>query len=65
MSLLDGAIQHTVFSVACNSDSKIPAALQLETTVVRTQTHRLDAYKFPMFSVGWTWQGFCSDLDPC
>ena len=33
--------------------------------VVRTQRHRLDADKFPMFSVGWNWQGFCRDLDPC
>ena len=22
------------------------------------------ADKFSMFSVGWTWQGFCRDLDP-
>ena len=33
-------------------------------TVVRTQRHRLDADKFPMFSVGWTWNGFCRDSDP-
>ena len=25
--------------------------------------HRLDADKFPTFSVGWTWQGFCQDFD--
>ena len=30
-----------------------------------TQRHRLDADKFPMFSVRWTWQGFWRDLDPC
>ena len=34
-------------------------------TVVRTQRHRVDADKFPIFSVGWTCQGFCRDLDPC
>ena len=34
--------------------------------VVRTQKHRLDADDtFPILSVGWTWQGFCRDLDPC
>ena len=34
----------------------ILAALQtVETTVVGTQRHRLDADKVPMFSVGWTW----------
>ena len=46
--------------------SIVPAA-SLE-TVVRTQRHRwhrLDADKFPMFSVGWRWQGFCRDLDRC
>ena len=43
-----------MFSVACinrdNSDSEILAALQTVETVVRTQIHRLDADKFPMFS---------------
>ena len=36
-------------------------------TVVRNQIHHhhLDADMFPMFSVGWTWQGFCRGLDPC
>ena len=33
-------------------------------TIVHTQRHRL-ADKFPMFSVGWTRQGFCRDLVPC
>ena len=61
------AAHQTVFSVACSSDSEtiILAALQTVETVVRTQRHRLDAEKFLMFSVGWTWQGFCRDLDPC
>ena len=30
-----------------------------------TRRHRLDADKFPMFSVGWTWQEFCRDLNSC
>ena len=55
----------TVISIACNSDCEILAALQTVETVVRTQRHRLDADKFPMFSVGWTWQGYCRDLDRC
>ena len=32
-------------------------------TVARTQRHRLDAVKFPMFSDDWTWQGVCHDLN--
>ena len=40
--------------IACNSDYGILAALQTVGTGVRTQRHRLDAVKFPMFSVGWT-----------
>ena len=60
------AAHRTVMSVACNSDYEILAALQtLVETVGRTQRHRLHADKFPMFSVGWTWQGFCRDLHPC
>ena len=46
------------------SDSEILAALQTVETVFRTQRHRLDADKFPIFSAGWTWHGFCRDLDP-
>ena len=68
MTLLDGHISvKTVSSAACNSDFEIPAALQTveSVLVVRTQRHGLDVDKFPMFSVGWTWQGFCRDLDPC
>ena len=42
----------TVFSVACNSDSEMLAALQTKETVVRTQRHRLDGDKFPTLSVG-------------
>ena len=57
------AAHNTVFSVACNSDSDIMAALQ--ETVDHTQRHRLDADKFPMFSVGWISQRFCPNLDPC
>ena len=26
---------------------------------------RCASFEFPMFSVGWTWQGFCRDSDPC
>ena len=37
------------FSVACNSDSEIMAALQTVETLVRTQRNRLDVDKFPMF----------------
>ena len=49
---------HVIFPVACinSSDSAILAALQtvlIVDHVVRTQRHRLDADKFPMFSVGW------------
>ena len=53
-----------VFSVACNSDSEMLAALQTVETVIRTQKPRVDAGTFPMFSVGWNWQGFCRDLEP-
>ena len=67
MTLLVGQHMRQVFSVliACinNSDYEILAALQTVETVVRTQRYRLDVDKFPMFSVGWTWQ--CRDLDPC
>ena len=52
------------FSVSFNSDSEILTALQAVETVVRTQRHRLDADTFLMFSVRWTWQGFCRELDP-
>ena len=55
----------TVFSVACNSDSEILVSLQRVEPVVRTQRHRLDAYKVPVFSGGRTWQGFVPDLDSC
>ena len=41
------AAHDTVLSTACNSDYEILAALQtLETIVVRTQRHRIDAGKF-------------------
>ena len=63
------AAHQAISSVAINSnsDSEILEALQTMTveTVVCTQTHRLDTDKFPMFSVGWTGQGFCRDCDPC
>ena len=65
MTLLDEQQAHqTVFSVACNSYSEILAALETVETVVRTQIHHRDD-KLPMFSVGWTWQVFFRDLDPC
>ena len=51
-------------AVACNSDFELLAALQSVKTVVRTQRHRFDADKFPMFSGGWAWQRFYRDLDP-
>ena len=54
-----------VFSVACNSDSEILVAFQTVESVVRTQRHCFGAYKVPMFSGGWTWKGFCADLDSC
>ena len=41
----------TVFSATCNSDFEMLAALPTaEAVVVRTQMHRLDEDKFPMFS---------------
>ena len=55
----------TVFSVACNSDYEILAAFQTVESAVHTQKHCFDAYKVPMFSGGWTWKGFCTDLDSC
>ena len=62
------AAHQTVLSVACIniSDYEILAALQTMTveTVVRIQRH-FDADRFPIFSVGGTWQRFCRDLDPC
>ena len=58
--LVGSAAHQTVFYVACNSDSEILAALQIP-----KQRHGLDADKFPMFSIGCTWHGFCRDLDPC
>ena len=33
--------------------------------VVRTQRYGLDADDIPVFSGGWTRQGFCRDLDHC
>ena len=59
------AAHQTVFSVAYNSNPEMLVTLQTVETVVRTQRHRLDAETFPMFSVGWTWHGFCSDLNLC
>ena len=59
---------NTDFSLNNNSDSeRVLAALQTaETTVVRTPRHRLDADKFPMFSVVvGPDKGFYRDLDPC
>ena len=53
------------FSVACNPDSEILALLQTAETVVCIHKTSFDADNFPMFSVGWTWQGFYRDLDPC
>ena len=38
--------------VGCKSDSEILASLETVETVVRTQKHRLEADKFPIFSVG-------------
>ena len=58
------ATHQTVFFVACNSDSETLAALQTAKTVLCTQRHRLDADKFPMFSVGCSWHEFCRDSDP-
>ena len=59
-------LHQAVLSLGCNSDPEIIlAALKTVETVVRTQRHHLDADKFPMFSVAWTWQGFCRDFDPC
>ena len=55
---IEWAAHQTVFSIACNSDYEILAALQAEETVVRPQIHRLNTDKVPMFSGGWTWQGF-------
>ena len=49
------------FSVACNSDAEIFAAIQTVDTVVRTQRYLLDAGMFPILSVGRTWQEFCHD----
>ena len=53
------------FSNLCNSDYKILVALQTVETVIRTQRHRLDAGNLPMLSGGWSWEGFCRDLDLC
>ena len=53
-----------VFSVACNSVFEMLAALQTVETAVRTQKHRLDAEKFPIFSGGRTRQESCRDLIP-
>ena len=57
--------QATASSVANYSDSGIPEAPDRVDIVFRTQSHRLDVHKFPVFSDGWTWQGYCRDLDPC
>ena len=61
-----GTLQ-TVSSVACHSDLEIQPGIQSVEAVVRTQIHRLDAYKVvPMFSGGWTWQKVRrDDVDPC
>ena len=60
--LLDGQHTRQLISVTCNSDSEMLGALQTVETVVRTQIHRLDADRIPMFLIGWTWQGFCRDF---
>ena len=108
MTLLYGQQIRQFFSVHCNSDSEILAALQTAVcvfsshpfwtsssldvpagvtqeeghtgflihlpsavralileAVIRTPRHLLDADMFPMFSVGWAWQGVCRDLDAC
>ena len=67
MTLLDGQHIRQSLPVAYHSDSAMLAALQTTVgTVVRTKDIvRLDTDRFPIFSVGWTWQGFCRDLDPC
>ena len=74
MTLLEEQyIKQSSFSVACNSDFEILAALQIVETVVCTLSHRLDADKFPMFSVGgpgkdfveiWIPVGLSSGLSP-
>ena len=38
--------------VGCKSDYEILASLETVETVVRTQKHRLETDKFPIFSVG-------------
>ena len=50
MILVDGQHIRQFPSVACNSHSDIVATLQTVGPVARTQRHRLDADKFPMFS---------------
>ena len=54
VTLLDGQhIRQLSLNQVCrSSDSEVLTALQTVETVVRTQRHRLDADKFPMFSVG-------------
>ena len=64
LMLVGWTAHQTVFSVDCNSDAEMVAALHAAKNVVRAQRHPLDADKFPMFSVGWIWQMFCRDLDP-
>ena len=65
MTLLDGQHIRQTFSAACNSDCEALAALEIVETVARTQRHHLDADKFPMFLVGWTWQRYGRDLGSC
>ena len=65
ITLSDGQDIRQFFYVACNSDFEILTALQTIETVVRTQIHRFDADKFPSFSIGWTFYGFCRDLGSC
>ena len=67
MTLVDGQHIRQSFLVTCinNSYYEILAALQTEKAVVRTQKYSLDADKFPVLSVCWTWQEFCRDLDLC
>ena len=58
MTSTDRQHVQTVSSVTPYSDSELLAAIQTVGAVVRTPKHRFEADKFPMFSGGWTWQGF-------
>ena len=56
--------QHCSFSVACDSEFKILAAIQTVDAVFRYRRHHLSEVGFVICSSGWKTKGVCRDLEP-